>query len=107
MDVAYIVKTGALKEDIILKSPQASTIFKFKLTTNGLVLKESENAVALFNAAGEEIFTFAPLFMEDANGKRSDNVSLSYTSVKNGYELTISADTEFLQASDTAYPRDN
>lgn len=104
VDIAYTVQPGALKEDIILKSKQAPAAFKFRLTTNGLTLKESGSTFGLFTASGEEVFTFAPLYMEDANGKRSDKVSLTYSSVKNGYELTVCADTEFLNAADTIYP---
>ena len=104
VDIAYTVQTGVLKEDIIIKAKQAPNSFKFRLNTNGLVLKESNDAVALFTTSGQEAFRFAPLYMEDANGKRSENVSLTYTSAKNGYELTITADTEFLNAADTVYP---
>ena len=104
VDIAYTVGTGALKEDIVLKTKNAPSVFKFRLTTNGLVMGKSGNTVALFTASGEEVFTFVPLFMEDANGKRSDKVTLTYTSVKNGYELTVSADKDFLNAADTVYP---
>ena len=104
VDIAYTVKTGALKEDIILKSKQAPSVFRFHLTTNGLTLKKSGDTFGLFAATGEEIFTFAPLYMEDANGKRSENVSLQFDSVKNGYEITVSADVSFLNDVDTAYP---
>ena len=104
VDVAYTVQTGTLKEDIILKSKNAPSTFKFRLTTNGLTIKESNGTVALVTASGEEVFTFVPLYMEDANGKRSEKVSLNYTGVKNGYEFTISADSKFLDAKDTAYP---
>ena len=104
VDIAYTVQTGALKEDIILKSKLAPSTFKFRLTANGLTLRENGDTISLFTAVGKEVFTFAPLYMEDANGKRSENVSLTYTSANNGYELTVSADTDFLNAADTAYP---
>lgn len=55
VDVVYTVKTGILKEDIILKSKQAPSIFKFRLTTNGLTLKESGSTFALFTALDEEV----------------------------------------------------
>jgi len=104
VDISYTVTTGTLKEDIILKSKNAPSSFKFRLTANGLTIKEKDDTIALVTASGEEVFTFAPLFMVDANGKRSEEVSLTYASVKNGYELTVSADPEFLNAKDTAYP---
>ena len=104
VDIAYTVKTEGLKEDIVLKTKGAPSVYKFRLTTNGLLLQETDGTVGLFTPAGEDVFTFAPLYMEDANGKRSEQVMLTYTSVKNGYELTVSADPAFLNAADTAYP---
>ena len=104
VDIAYTVLTGTLKEDIILKNKNTPNSFAFRLTANGLILKESGSTFGLFTASDEEIFTFAPLYMEDANGKRSENVTLSFSGVKNGYEITITADPTFLNAADTAYP---
>ena len=104
VDIAYTVQEVALKEDIILKSKLAPSVYKFRLTADGLTIRETDGIISLKTATGEEVFSFAPLYMEDANGKRSEKVTLTYTSVKNGYELTVSADTEFLNAKDTAYP---
>ncbi len=104
VDIAYTVLTGTLKEDIILKDKNTPNSFTFRLTANGLILKENGSTFGLFTSSNEEIFTFAPLYMEDANGKRSENVTLSFSSVKNGYEITITADPVFLNAADTVYP---
>jgi len=104
VDIAYTVQTGALKEDIILKSKDTPSVYRFRLTANGLTIQQVDDTISLCTATGEEVFSFAPLFMEDANGKRSEKVSLTYTSVKNGYELTVSADTTFLNAKNTVYP---
>ena len=104
VDIAYTVQADALKEDIILNSKLAPSVYKFRLATNGLTIKETDSTISLCTATGEEVFSFAPLYMEDANGKRSEKVSLTYTLAKNGYELTVSADTEFLNAKDTVYP---
>ncbi|MBQ7329424.1 MAG: DNRLRE domain-containing protein [Oscillospiraceae bacterium] len=104
VDIAYTVQEVALKEDIILKSKLAPSVYKFRLTADGLTIRETDGIISLYTAIGEEVFSFAPLYMEDANGKRSEKVTLTYAGVKNGYELTVSADTEFLNAKDTAYP---
>ena len=104
VDIAYTVQANTLKEDIILNSKLAPSTYKFRLTANGLTIKEMDGAISLCTADGEEVFSFASLYMEDANGKRSENVFMTYTSVKNGYELTVSADTAFLNAKDTVFP---
>ena len=104
VDVAYTVLSGSLKEDIVIKSRLAPNTFKFRLTTGGLLLREQDGTLGLFTPDGEEVFTFLPLYMEDANGKRSENVTLTYTSVKGGYELTVTADTAFLNDATTTLP---
>ena len=104
VDIVYTVQNNVLKEDIVLKSKDAPNSFKFRLNTNGLTVAEKNGAIALFDAAGYEVFAFAPLYMEDSSGKRSENVQLTCASIKNGYEITISADTAFLNAADTVYP---
>ena len=104
VDIAYTVQNAVLKEDIIIKSKQADNVFVFKLVTNGLTMSEQDGVLSLFNASKEEIFRFAPLYMEDANGKRSEAVSMAYAGVKNGYEITVTADPAFLNAPDTVYP---
>jgi len=104
VDIAYTVQHSVLKEDIILKSKDAPNSFKFRLNARGLTVNSKGNTIALLDSTGKEIFAFAPLYMEDANGKRSENVQLTYASVKDGYEITVSADASFLNAADTAYP---
>lgn len=104
VDIVYTVQHSVLKEDIVLKSKDAPNSFKFRLNANGLTVAEKDGTIALFDAKGNEVFAFAPLYMEDSNGKRSENVQLTCTSVKNGYEITISADASFLNAEDTIYP---
>ena len=104
VDIVYTVQHSVLKEDIVLKSKAAPNTFKFRLNTNGLTVDEKDGIIALFDSEGNEIFAFTPLYMEDSNGKRSENVQLTCESIKNGYEITISADAAFLNATDTVYP---
>lgn len=104
VDIVYTVQHSVLKEDIVLKSKDAPNSFKFRLNTNGLTVNEKDGTIALFDPEGNEVFAFAPLYMEDSSGKRSENVQLTCASIKNGYEITISADTAFLNAVDTVYP---
>ena len=104
VDIVYTVQHSVLKEDIVLKSKAAPNTFKFRLNTNGLTVDEKDGIIALFDSEGNEIFAFTPLYMEDSNGKRSENVQLTCESIKNGYEITISADAAFLNAADTVYP---
>ena len=104
IDIAYTVKTNVLKEDIILKSASAPTTFTFDLRVKGLSLAEKDGDVFLCDGKGNTVFEFAPMYMVDANGKRSDAVSYHMEAMENGYKIYIIADIGFLKAVDTVYP---
>ncbi|MCL2670675.1 MAG: DNRLRE domain-containing protein [Clostridiales bacterium] len=106
VDVAYTVRTNSLKEDIILKSAAAPNTFQFDLCTEGkpLTADDAGGTIAFRNSAGEAVFVLAPLYMEDANGKYSEAVSYTLKKSATSYQITLTADKDFLQAPDTQYP---
>lgn len=104
VDFAYTVKTHLLKEDIILKNAYATNVFTFDIHSDGLSLFEVDGTLAFCDGLGQKIFCLAPLFMEDANGKYSESVAYAVEKTQAGYQLTITADKDFLQAADTQYP---
>lgn len=104
VDVAYTVIENGLKEDIILRSSSAPNVFEFIVTLDGLSIIEKEGIAFFVNSEGQDVFQFAPMYMEDANHKYTDNVAYSIEKNEGGYRITITADKEFLDASDTQYP---
>ncbi len=104
IDISYTVKTNVLKEDIILKSASAPATFTFDLRAKGLSLTEKDEKVFLCDGKGNAVFEFAPMYMVDAKGKRSNVVSYQMEAMENGYKITVSADIGFLNAMDTVYP---
>jgi hypothetical protein len=104
VDVAYTVRTSGLKEDIILRDATAPNVFEFDVTAEGLTVLEKEGTIFFANGEGENVFELAPMYMEDASGKYSDNVEYAINNNEGGYTITITADQDFLNASDTQYP---
>lgn len=104
IDVAYTARTNGVKEEIILRNASAANVFEFDFTLNGLAILEKEGSVLFVDSEGQSIFSLEPMYMEDANGKYSENVKYTIESVEEGCRITIIADKEFLSASDTQYP---
>ena len=104
VDISYTVKTGILKEDIILKSASAPNTFEFKLNTTGVTPQKADGTVVFNNSSGETVFELAPMYMEDANGRYSEEITYDLTQDTEGYKLTIVADSNFLLDSKTVYP---
>lgn len=104
IDVSYTVGTNTLKEDIILKKPTGVNSFSFTVNTGSLSVDVVDNIVSFVDNSGNEVFRLAPLYMVDAAGKRSEELSYSITSNGTKYTLTIAADAAFLSAADTQYP---
>jgi len=104
VDIAYTVFTSALKEDIILRDKSAATTFQFHLKTEGLKLIDKQGKTKFVDEYGNDVFAIDPMYMEDACGKRSDAVSYKIDEDINGYIITITSDTDFINAPDTVFP---
>ncbi len=106
VDITYTVQTNVLKEDIVLKSASVPNTFTFDVNTQNLTLAEHDGAVVFLNTKGDTIFQLAPMYMEDANGKRSESVfySVRTGSQKDHYQITLTVDRNFLNAADTVFP---
>ena len=102
-DIVYSVLTGALKEDIVIYDKESLKNYSFSVkVSNGLQVL-NENGVHFINGAGEDVFGFADMFMYDAKGKLSDNVSLICEKRGDYYSFTINPDRSFF-SEDTQYP---
>ena len=104
VDIAYTVFTSALKEDIIMRDKSAATTFQFHLKTEGLKLIDKQGKTKFVDEYGNDVFAIDPMYMEDACGKRSDAVSYKIDEDINGYIITITSDTDFINAPDTVFP---
>ena len=104
VDIAYTVKTNVLKEDIILNDPSATNVFEMDILAKGVSMVERDGGVFFIDSEGNKVFRLTPLFMIDANGKYSEDVTYTIEPSKKGGKITITADRDFLDAADTQYP---
>ena len=75
IDIAYTINSDLLKEEILLKSKPNNNNFVFYINTKNLFVEEKNNSFVFIDDKGNEVFGFAPMYMEDANGKYSNAVN--------------------------------
>ena len=97
IDIQYSLKGQSIKEEIVLHryKPNFSMIFEFELEY--LVIENYYGIYYFINNDGEKVSNFSNLIMIDNNGVLSDKVYLDVKkTADNIYQVTISADNEFL-----------
>ena len=107
VDLEYVLVNNKVKENIILNKPQNSYTFEFSLATNGLYAKLDGNGSIIFydSATNTSRYTIPAPYMYDGNGELSYNVSYSLsTDVAGVYDLTVTADFEWINSSDRSWP---
>ena len=107
IDLEYEIYANNIKESIIVNSKQYDYVYKFELKLNKLlaILNEDGSISLIDEESGEEKYTMPAPFMFDDNGELSTNVY--YTLTQNGkykYELTVTADKEWINDSERNFP---
>ena len=106
VDLEYIILGSTVKENIIVKKQLDSYTFTFELKLEGLSpVLQSDGEIALNDANGETVTIIPKGVMYDANGVGSDDVAYTIAH-KNGnkYILTVTADAEWMNADERAFP---
>ncbi len=105
-DLQYVVRPDGIKENIILQSSSAPTVFKAEYKANGLTpVAVDSKTVELVDESGNCILTLYAPYMTDANGAVSNAVELTVSDIKNGtFALTTSVDAAWLADGERAYP---
>lgn len=108
-DLEYTVLPNGIKEDIVVNTRQNDYTYSFVLNTDNLSLVQNDDgSISLMSDDGEtpeEKYHIPVPYMIDANNKISYDVS--YTAAADGegrYILTVSADEEWINDTDTALP---
>ena len=107
VDLEYVIKGSDIKENIIVKEASESYAYSFTMALNNLSAETDETGGVLISdsATGELVYTIPAPTMWDANGIASDRVGMTLTPHGNGkYTLTVTADAEWMNAEDRAYP---
>ncbi|MEV4316755.1 LamG-like jellyroll fold domain-containing protein [Actinocrispum sp. NPDC049592] len=105
-DLTLRATATGTKEDIVLHSAGAPTVFDFDLSTNGLV-PSVDTATGDVRFAGSDGVVRAAMpagWMQDAHGAESRDVSYQVTQAKDQWTLRVSVDPAWLRAKDRAFP---
>ena len=106
-DLEYILQGNNIKENIIVKAPSASYVYRFRIQAEGLVAEmDSTGNVRLFDAeTGEQKYIIPAPYMYDANGEVSHEVVYGLTTNGVGdYNLSVLADSTWINSSERAFP---
>ncbi|MGN1161232.1 MAG: DNRLRE domain-containing protein, partial [Candidatus Fimenecus sp.] len=105
-DFEYIIGSGGLKENIILNSNTAQTVFTAEYKANGLTPVQTDSKTVELQADnGTVIYTISAPFMTDADGNASDGVTLTLSNVKNNsFTVTTTLDGEWITEEDRTFP---
>ena len=106
-DLEYILTGNDIKENIIIKAPQSGYEYTFILTLSGLTaMLENDGSVTLSDAeTGDAVYFIPAPYMYDAAGNTSHSVSYSLLTIKDEiYALTVTADSEWINAEGRAFP---
>ena len=106
IDIEYILVGNNIKENIIVKEKQDSYTFSFELTLNKLSAELIDGAIILSDYdTDEQIYEIPVPYMLDANNVYSNSVEYSLVQdSKWKYTLTVTADAEWINADDRAFP---
>lgn len=104
-DAVYKTIKNGIKEDIVLhEKPTASPVYNFSIETNGLSIQFFEGQYYFFDQQGYAKLTVPKPFMVDANGVRSEQVSVSIDKKGRKYVSAVVPDFEWLSAPERKYP---
>ena len=109
VDLEYVVDSLNVKENIIVKEKSDSYAYSFTLKLNNLSAElTSDGSVRVFDPETDEIVYQIPApIVFDSNGAEAD-ASMSYYTLSDGkngkYTLTVTADAEWMNAEDRAWP---
>ena len=107
VDLEYIIKGANIKENIIVKAKASNYSYSFTLSLNNLVatLNEKSEIVISDPSTSEVVYLIPSPTMWDANDIYSDSIDVSLADNDNGkYTLTITADSDWMNATERAYP---
>lgn len=105
VDLKYTVLNQGIKEEIVLKSKETiNNEFVFTANIKDIIATLEENNTIVFKNQDKEVFVIQAPYMYDANNSYSENITLELNETKNGYEITVMPDKEWLEDEAREYP---
>lgn len=103
--LSYSSHGNNIKESILIQEKQDAYSYAFGLGLSNLtpVLQE-DGSVNLNDAENHAVFVIPAPWMQDANGITSDQAAYALTETADGWVLTVTADPEWLNAENRAFP---
>ena len=108
-DLQYIVNSGHIKENIIVKKSKDTYNYTFTLKLNNLDARSNEDgSISVFDPdTKEDVYHIPAPIVYDANGEYAPATVSSYSLVVAGnhtYSLTVTVDSEWMNANERAFP---
>jgi len=101
----YEVVSNRIEENIIISSKESlRNTFTYFLETDLELKKEKDNELILLDNKKKEIFYITAPVMYDSNLEFSSDLNFTYQKVKNGYNITLTADLKWLEDEERIYP---
>ena len=98
----YTLGGETVKEDIIISGRAQSYIYTFELDTELTLERDGEGLV--LRDGEQDVFMLPAPYMTDADGARSSSVHYSFERRDGGYTLTVTADSEWINAEERVFP---
>ena len=104
VDLQYEIKGDKVKENIVIKKKILDPVFKFNLNVKNLIPKLNKDNTIVFYDKNKAVYKIDVPYMYDANNEESSEIKVSLNESKDGYELVISPDKEWLEGASRTYP---
>ena len=107
VNLEYEISSNVIKESIVLEKKQDKNVFEFTMDLGDLYpKKEQDGSIVLYTDSGyaNAQSVIAPPYMVDSSGVYSDAVSMDLIPDGDKYTLTITADKNWLNNKQRAYP---
>ena len=106
-DLKYDIGSAKLKESIVVNEPSDVYSYCFYADFGSLIpVANEQGGIELFESEEQEapVFTIMPPFMTDAKGEASDAVQIELEPQEQGYALTVTADSAWINAPERTFP---
>lgn len=105
-DLEYTVNNSGIKENIIISKKANIYRYSFSIACENVFLKQGEDGIIRFSSieTGEEVFYIPQPYMYDACEERSYAVTQSVREHNGNYILTVTCDSEWINASERVLP---
>ncbi len=107
-DMEYILSPNQLKENIIIREKQQEYCYQYVLSVADLFICQNEdNSFNLYAASehlSDPVFSIAAPYMWDSNGQQSHDIDVSYETTAEGYIITYTANSAWINADERILP---